>query len=580
MDIIEHIYYNNPSAYSNMEPLFFEELLAIMSASLVASVLLQRLRLPNIVAYLIAGCVIGPHIMGWVGNPSDFAFLAEFGVVFLLFALGMEFSLPKLMALRSSVFGLGSIQVAFCTLVFASAVWFWGASLESAIIIAGALTLSSTAIVTKELASLRQVNSRFGQLSIGILLFQDLAAVLFLIMVPILAGDESTSLWSSLAWALAKGVLLIIILLSIGKWLLPPLYKEVARAKSEEIFVLSTFVIVLLAAWLTHSFHLSMALGSFVIGMMLGESRYRHQINSDIRVFKDILLSLFFVTIGMNVQIQLLIDYLPRLLAFATALILIKAILISFMVKLMGDNKITSLQTGLSLAQAGEFGLALLALGVIHGVLPDDQASFIILVAIFSMAASPFLIQNSNRISKWFFSLFGDEQPVVDKTVSQKHSPGHDHVIIGGYGRVGKTIARLLETNNISYIAIDNNEEVINAEQKQKIVYGDCSNMELLQSCHIDKARMAILTFRSIELAKNTIEHIRASGITIPIIVRSYEHGDFEQLVTLGADHVVPEMLETSLMIGAQMLNLLDIDAGDIETQISEERSRQLQHEH
>jgi CPA2 family monovalent cation:H+ antiporter-2 len=561
-----------------MEQHFFEQLLAILTASLVATVLLQRVRLPNIISYLLAGCVIGPHVMGWVDAPSDFAFLAEFGVVFLLFALGLEFSLSRLLSLSFSVFGLGSIQVAVCMAVFAGSVWLWGSSIAASIIIAGALALSSTAIVTKELGTLNQTHSRHGQLSIGILLFQDLAAVLLLIMVPILAGDNSTSMWTTMAWAVAKGVLLIIILLSVGKWLLPPLYREVASARSEEVFVLSTLVIVLLASWLTHSFHLSMALGSFVIGMMLGESRYRHQINSDIRVLKDILLGLFFVTIGMKIQIELLIEYWPRLILFASLLILIKATLIFILVKIPGEDKFISLQTGLNLAQAGEFGLALLALGIIYGVLPEDQASFIILVAIFSMAASPFLVRHSDMISRRLLGFFGENKAVKANTAQQNIPMERNHVIIGGFGRVGKTIARLLAANNINYIAIDNNVEHLRQVQDtdDKIVYGDCSNIELLRSCDIDKARMAILTFRSMRKARNTIEHIRANGFTLPIIVRCSEQGDFAELVSLGADHVVPEMLEASLIIGSQVLALLDVSEGDITQQIQNERSRQL----
>jgi len=559
-----------------MEEHFFEQLLAIMGVSLVATVLLRRLSLPNIIAYLIAGCLIGPYILGWVENPADFAFLAEFGVVFLLFSLGLEFSLPKLIALRSSVFGLGGVQVVFCTLVYGGATWLWGASIEAAIIIAGALTLSSTAIVTKELSTLNQVHSRHGQLSIGVLLFQDLAAVLFLILVPVLAGGEDNSLGHALGWALLKGILLITLLLSVGKWLLPPLYKEVARAKSEEVFVLSTLVIVMLAAWVTHSFQLSMALGGFVIGMMLGESHYRHQIESDIRTIKDILLGLFFVTIGMSVQVDLLLEFWPRILLFTAGLILSKALLISFMVKLSGDNKHNSLQTGLNLAQAGEFGLALLALAVMHQVVPKDQASFIILVAIFSMAASPFLIRHKDRVSNTLWKLLGGPG---DKEEEHKVSlPNHDHVIIGGFGRVGHTLVNLLQANNIDYIAVDQNAERVSRERQQgyNVVYGDCTNIEILQSCHINNARMAILTFHSIEIAKNSIQHIRAVELDLPIIVRCSENGDFSELISLGADQVIPEMLEASLVIGEQVLQQLGIEEAEIIEQIDQERTEQL----
>ena len=561
-----------------METHFFEQFVAIMSVSLVATIVLQRLRLPSIVAYLIAGAIIGPHVLGWISEPADFTFLAEFGVVFLLFSLGLEFSLPKLIALRATVFGVGGVQVAVCTLVFGGAVWFWGATIEAAIIIAGALALSSTAIVTKELAALKQVHSRHGQLSVGVLLFQDLAAVIFLILVPVLAGGESQSIGVALAWAFAKGLLLMLLLLAVGKWILPPLYKEVARAQSEEIFVLSTLVIVMLAAWVTHSFHLSMALGGFVIGMMLGESHYRHQINNDIRGFKDILLGLFFVTIGMNVQVDLVIDYWPRLIAFTFALILIKTFLISAVVKFSGDSNKTALKTGLNLAQAGEFGLALLALGVLSGVLPGEQVSFIILVAIFSMAASPFLILKSDTISEVLWSWLGaSKNQEVEKvfSVEEKHL---DHVIIGGFGRVGSTLATMLEENGIDYIAIDHDAASVRkaSAEGRRVVYGDCTKLDMLRSCHVDTAKLAVLTFHSIESAKHAIEHIRTGGVNVPIIVRSCEHGDFGELIEIGADYVVPEMLEASLGISAQVLRMLEVDERDIEEQIALEREMQL----
>lgn len=562
-----------------MEVRFFEEFLAIMGVSLAATMLLHRFRLPNIIAYLLAGCLVGPSVFGWVVEPKDFTFLAEFGVVFLLFSLGLEFSLPKLIALRGSVFGLGGIQVGFCSFVFGGAVWLWGATIETAILVAGALALSSTAIVTKELSVLRQVHTRSGQLSVGVLLFQDLAAVIFLILVPVMASGDSSSLGQALGWALAKGALLIVILLSVGKWLLPLLYKEVAHTQSEEVFVLTTLVIVMLASWVTHSFHLSMALGGFVIGMMLGESHFRHQINSDIRAFKDILLGLFFVTIGMNIEIGLLFEYWPRIIVFTIVLILIKTVLIGVLVKLLGDNKKTAVQTGLNLAQAGEFGLALLALGVMHDLIPNDQSSFIILVAVFSMSLSPFLIRYSNEINHYLWSLFSkkaqNEEPEEEMAL-----PSDDHVIIGGFGRVGKTIARLLETNDIEYIAIDKDINTVTKEKEagHNALYGDCSKIDILRNCHISSARMAILTFRSIEMAKDTIEHIRAAGIKVPIIVRCCEHGDFEELISLGADWVVPEMLEASLVISAQVLSLLDFSADHIEEQIEEERGYQLKH--
>ena len=339
--------------------------------------LFRRLKLPAIIAYIAAGSLVGPHLLGWIDEPADFSLIAEFGVAFLLFSIGLEFSLTKMLSMKFAVFGVGSVQVAACSVVFALAVYLWGSTLETAIVVAGALALSSTAIVTRELWDLQQFNSRHAQLSFAVLLFQDLIAVFFLILVPVLGDASDEGFGSLLLASMGKGFLLFAVLMAVGKWILPYIYHEVARANSDEIFVLSTLVIALLAAWLTHMSGLSMALGGFVTGMMLSESTFKHQINIDIRPFKDILLGLFFVSIGMNIELPLLQTYWFRILVFTLALIGIKALVVAVVVRLLGDSMETSLRVGLNLAQAGEFGLALIALGYINGAIPMDQGSFI-----------------------------------------------------------------------------------------------------------------------------------------------------------------------------------------------------------
>lgn len=557
---------------------FFEELLIILSSSLVCMLVFQRLRLPAIIAYIVVGTLIGPQIFGWVPSAERFTFIAEFGVVFLLFSLGLEFSLPKMLALRSAVFRLGSIQVLACTAVFTLTLLWWGATLEAAIIIAGALALSSTAIVTRELSEQQQTHTRTAQLSIGVLLFQDLIAVVFLILVPVFAGSGEGSLLHELAWALGKGVLLFALLMSIGKWLLPRIYTEIARSHSQEIFVLSTLVIALLAAWLTHRFHLSMALGGFIIGMMLGESLFKHQIDTDIRPFKDILLGLFFVTLGMNIQIGLLSEYWLRLLMFTAALVIIKTLAVAAVVLMQGDRRDTALRVGLTLAQAGEFGLALIALALMNGLIPTEQASFIMLLASISMLISPALIRYAENITTWLMQKLLGTHDTPEQSASQITLYHPDHVVIGGFGRVGLILAQLLKDNHIAYVAIDNDIDLVKQRRKQghNVLYGDSSDVKILESCHLESARLAILTFRAFTTAKATVEQIRNKGIQVPIIVRCYETGNFEELISLGADSVVPEMLEASLLIGAHVLTLLDIDATDAEKQIEILRQRAL----
>ena len=548
----------------------------ILGASLLACLLFGRLKLPTIVAYMIAGAIIGPHAIGLVEDPEHFSFLAEFGVVFLLFALGLEFSLSRLIQIRKIVFGLGFSQVAACVLVFAGAVYLWGCSLEASIIIAGALALSSTAIVTRELGEHRQMNKRYAQLSIGVLLFQDLIALVFLILVPVLAAAQETSLGDSLLSALWRGALLLAILMSVGHWILPFVYGEISKTRSQEVFVLGTLVIGMMAAWLTHELHLSMTLGGFIIGMMLGESDFKHQIEIDLRPFKDILLGLFFVTMGMSIEIELLVEYWPRLLFFTFALIALKMGIVAVVVNIMGDTKRNALRTGITLSQAGEFGLALLALSNKSGIVPEEQASFVIILALLSMAASAVLIRKNEMVTDWLLPLLpmtgresttGNDQPQIKMHES-------DHVIIGGFGRVGQTIASVLDKNGIPYVAIESDPSRVKAFRRNgvNIVYGDCNHTDVLKSCHIDSARLAILTFRFHDLALHTLKRIRNSEWETPVILRCHEEGHLEELVSLGASHVVPEMLETRLLITDQVLSLLQVSPDLIKQQINQIR--------
>ena len=548
----------------------------ILGASLLACLLFGRLKLPTIVAYMIAGAIIGPHAIGLVEEPEHFSFLAEFGVVFLLFALGLEFSLRRLIQIRRIVFGLGFLQVAACVLVFAGAVHLWGSSLAVSVIVGGALAFSSTAIVTRELGEHGQMNKRYAQLSIGVLLFQDLIALVFLILVPVLASAQESSFGDSLLSALWRGALLLAILMSVGHWVLPFVYGEISKARSQEVFVLGTLVIGLMAAWLTHELHLSMTLGGFIIGMMLGESDFKHQIEVDLRPFKDILLGLFFVTMGMSIEIELLVEYWPRLLFFTFALIAIKMGIVAVVVNMMGDTKRNALRTGITLSQAGEFGLALLALSNKSGIIPEEQASFIIILALLSMAASAVLIRKNEVVTDWLLPFLPMTGKATATGSEQSQIKMHecDHVIIGGFGRVGQTIASVLNENKIPYVAIENDLSKVKAFRRKgvNIIYGDCNNTDVLKSCHIDSARLAILTFRSHDSAVYTLKRIRSSEWETPVILRCHEEGHLAELVSLGASYVIPEMLETRILIAGQVLNVLQISSDLIEQQIDKIR--------
>lgn len=548
----------------------FQQFLIILSFSLLGAVFFGRLKMTTIVAYMAVGATIGPNALGLIPDPSQFQFLAEFGVVFLLFSLGLEFSIKKMLSLRFAVFIVGGFQVFVCTALFAGSVYFWGAPIPAAILIGGSLALSSTAIVTRELHNSRQLHNQHGQLSVAVLLFQDLVAVVFLVLIPVFGNSEGSDLVSSLGSAAVNSAFLIALLLAVGRWVLPKIYEEVARQKSEEVFVLSTLVIVLTSAWITHSLHLSMALGGFIIGMMLAEGPFKHQIEIDIRPFRNLLLGLFFVSIGMGLDISLLVEYFPRILFFTLCLLLVKTIVVMLVVELLGYGGQDALKVGINLSQAGEFGMALLALAMINGILPAEQGSFIILIIIFSMLLSPALL----RYSGWVSHRLRFKDGEAGKKQNVSYGPLSNHVVIGGLGRLGSAIAHFLESNDIDYIAIDSDIDVVTQQrgESKNVIFGDSNNVEILKRCNLSEAKLVVLTFKSLEQGKAAVQGIRKENQDITIVVRCQETQHSEELLFLGADYVYPELFESSLVIVQQVLSLLAIDSKRIGSQITDYR--------
>ena len=544
----------------------FTQLMAMLVVSLLITTVFHRIKQPTIIAYIAVGCLLGPFALALVPNPQQFIFIAEFGVVFLLFTLGLEFSLQHLLRMKRAVFLLGGVQVAVCTGAAMLAFVLWGLSAQVSFVLAGALAFSSTAIVTKLLADKQLLNTEYAKLAVGILLFQDLAAIVFLVIAPNLAeGDQN--LWAALGMALVKAVLLMALLIVLGRWVLPKIYQEVARSQSSETFILSTLVIVIAAAWLMHAVHLSMALGAFVIGMMLGGSPFRHQIETDISPFRDLFLGLFFIAVGLQIDLGLMLEVPHRILAAVAALMLLKGLLIMVMAKLLGETAANAIKASAILAHGGEFGFALLAVGSAAGLFENDVASFLMLVIGISMLLSPFVINRVDILAKRL--LRQNEAPLPAQQADYESMQGH--VVIGGFGRIGQTVAHLLEANKIDYVGLDTDAALVRRltiESAMPLVYGNCSQLSMLESVGIAHARLVILSFKHVQQATQTISQIRERYPNLPIIVRAHNETAFEELVIAGADHVVPEMLEASLSVGMQCLSLLGVDEADVLDQI------------
>jgi len=378
----------------------FESILLLLASAVFIIILFRRLRLPAIVGYLCIGVILGPYAAGLIEDHQVTKDIAEFGIVFLLFMIGLEFSVKKLLAMKQTVLGYGGLQVGIAILVSTLVGVNLGMTLQSAIVVGSIVAMSSTAIVLRELTDRKETGLTFSQNAIGILLFQDIAAVPLLILIPALAGAESGSLTFTLGFSALKGLLAIGILLVLGRVVLRPVFREIHEIKSQELFTLSALLVTLGCAWISHTLGLSLALGGFLAGMMLGETQYRQQIENDVRPFRDVFLGLFFITIGAQFDVSILSSGWMWLLLLFSALVIFKTLLITGLGLVFKHQKTTALSTGLVLAHGGEFGLAILSLAMTYDLLPKEYGQMMLGAIILSMAVTPFMIRHHERVVK------------------------------------------------------------------------------------------------------------------------------------------------------------------------------------
>ena len=550
----------------------FANLLIILASSLVVIALFRRLQLPPVLGYLCVGLLVGPTALNWVNDSPDLPDLAELGVVFLLFSLGLEFSLPKMLALRRVVFGLGSLQVICTSLVLGGLLYAFGMSVNAAFLLGAGLALSSTAIVSKELSSLGEIFSRHGQNAIGVLLFQDVVAVLLLTLVPVFSGHSDQAWYWALPITLGKTVILFVGLLITSRLLLPRLFHEVAASRSAELFVLLALVIVLVTAWLTHLLGLSPALGAFLAGMLLGESHYRHQIEADIRPFRDILLGLFFVSIGMLIDLQLFVHDGFLILGLTLALLLIKGGVVAILVKLRGSDGETAWRSGLALAQGGEFCFALMAQMQLNSLIPPEIASYLLAATFCSMLLTPLLLRAAPQIAASLHRKSNEEAELEE--IAAQNAELQGHVVMCGYGRVGQSIGRFLRSEGQEFVALDYDPDRIQEATKAEscVHYGDARRGDLLRAVGLDRARLLVIAVDNTEVAMTVLKEARLITIDVPILVRTRDDSLLPELKAAGATEVVPELLESSLMLASHALILLGLPERTVRRRVDEVR--------
>ena len=542
--------------------------LLMLGAAVLGVVAFRMMQLPPMLGYLVVGILIGPHGFGLAQESSTTHELAEFGVVFLMFSIGLEFSLPKLMSMRRAVFGLGMAQVIatiVVSMICAMLAAYWLPTLfqigwEAAFALGGALAMSSTAIVSKLLTERLELESEHGRQMISVLLFQDLAVVPLLILVPALASG-SDNLLQTLGLASGKAALVLFLLFFFGRKFVRGWLSVVVKRRSQELFMLNLLLLTLGAAWLTERAGLSLALGAFVAGMLISETEYKHQVEEDIKSFRDVLLGLFFITVGMLLNLRLVVDHGWLMLLLLIGPVLLKFGLITALSKAFGGSTSVALRTGLGLAQAGEFGFVILNQAGGLKLVDPLLLQLILASMVLSMLLSPFILAKSDAIVLKFSANEWMMQSLALTNIAARSMSAKKHVIIAGFGRSGQSLARLLAEENIDYHALDLDPDRIREAQLagDNVSYGDAGRRESLLAAGIHRAAALVITYTSTASALKILHFVHELHPGLPVIVRSHDDTDLDKLRAAGATEVVPELMEGSLMLASHALVLLGV---------------------
>ncbi|AMX04158.1 cation:proton antiporter [Microbulbifer thermotolerans] len=540
------------------------QILLLLSLAIAVVVIFQRLHIPTSLGYLLVGIILGPYTLGPTLSVPEFDSIAEFGVVFLLFTIGLNFSLPQIHALRHQVLGLGTGQVVLTTLIIALVLWLGGFPGSAAFVFGAVFAQSSTTIIASLLKEQAEENTRHGRLGLAMSVFQDVTAVPFLVIIPVLASTVDIGLLAgALGWALAKAILALVLVILAGRLLLRPLFHLVAERGSLEIFTLAVLMVALLAAWTTNHLGLSLAFGGFLAGMMLGETEFRHQVESSVRPFRDVLLGMFFVGIGMRFDPAAIPPIWLWVVLGALLILVSKILIVAALLHRTRVDPYVGLRTGLLLSVGGEFGLALTAIAQDSGVIDMRLGQIAITSVLLAMIAGAILIRFNKNIASWLI-----RKPEAKQLPSTElPDVPEKQVVIGGYGRVGHTIAVLLHETGIPFVAFDCDPKRVAQGRSDgyAVSFGDISDPELLSAIHVERASLVVITVDCPGTALRTLSYLRASCPQVPVIARARDLESSTRLLEAGAAHAYPETIEASLRLGAAALEMLQVSSSSID---------------
>ena len=553
----------------------FVQILLLLGVAVAVVLLFQRLHIPSSLGYLLVGVLLGPHTAGPVVDAAPIQAIAEFGIVFLLFTIGLNFSLPQIHALRHLVLGLGTAQVALTTAVVGLIAWLAGLAPAAAFVVGAVFAQSSTTIISKQLAEQGEEHARHARLGVAMSVFQDVTAVPFVVVIPVLATAGAAALGGALALALAKAALAFVLVFFVGRRLLRPLFQRVAARRSAELFTLTVLFVSLTAGATTQALGLSMAFGAFLAGMVLGETEFRHQVESTIRPFRDVLLGLFFVGVGTLVDPLALAQVWAWSLLGAAVLLVVKALLVAVIVRRAGVDTLTAWRTGLLLAVGGEFGFALLALGLQAELLGSALGQIVLASVLLSMIAGPFLIRYNREIAVGL----SPRAPAPGRPEAELAIPAGvplaGHVLLAGYGRVGQSLGHFLEAEGLTYAALDLDIDRVREARLagERVYYGDSAQVDLLEALGLAAAKLVVITHDDTPAAVKTLQQIRAQHPDVPVMVRTRDPSAVDELRAAGATEVVPETLEAALMIASQALLQLGVPLARVLRRVRAQRA-------
>lgn len=539
------------------------QILLLLAVAIAVVVTSLRLHVPTSLGYLLVGVILGPHTMGPAVSVPEFETLAEFGIVFLLFSIGLNFSLPTIRSMRHQILGLGTGQVLLTTCLVGFITWQAGLPAISAFIFGAAFAQSSTSIIASLLAEQGEENTRHGRLGVAMSVFQDVTAVPFLVVIPALGATVAAgSLAGTLGLALARAVMAFGLVYFAGRWLLRPLFRMVTKHQSVEIFTLAVLLVVLMAAWITNSLGLSLAFGSFLAGMMLGDTEFRHQVESSIRPFRDVLMGLFFIGIGMRFDPAAILPIWHWAVLCALLILASKTLVVTAMMRLIGTESLVAWRTGLLLGVGGEFGLALVAIALDKGVVSMQLGQIAITSVLLSMVAGAVVIRFNRGLATR-----------LAKTHSQASDPpelpenSERQVVIGGYGRVGHAIAVLLNFNHVPFLVLDTDPKRVAQGMADgfKVAYGDISDPGLLSAVHVERASLVVITIDRPQAALAAVSHLSSMCPQVPVVARAKDLESSRRLREAGALHAYPETIEASLRLGTVALQILKVPTQDID---------------